>query len=640
MLKIATLGFGILILCTTFCFSQITESEVQQEGILFARYPDSLKPSNPVEGLCIYNTDLDCLECYNGTQWRPMCSSEQASGFYINSPNSCGEIDENGISVVDIINATCSSMNFTCGTVTEAVLYELKVGTQPLQSDFNFVSTANINMLIDNYPTDGTTFWITVDFLNAANELIGQTICSFTSQSSNNGGGGMPLGNGTDYAQIAANAEDWMCLVTANEYLAEFLRQNPDVSFWDQDHTAQSIVAIAEPAIAGTIVNLTPSGGDDTQLIENAISQAGQGGVVDGGGATFLINDPRIDEAGVTLRNMTFKPSVNSAYRAILVAAPDVTFLRVHLDFENKAYRIGIEVVHTGDRFAFVESSVRNLYNNSNSFGVMLRLYEGTDDVYIVNNEFVHGIAVSDPDENSSIRGIWVASSNIGVNPKGGIIASNYFENLQAQGRGDDADAFVAQGFDVDNQYQLGFRLAFMANVGMNAGKRIIKAQSGGIDAHSNVNHWKDLNGELGVRVTRCHYDSHGVSNLRWTNNLAITDNTNPVSESFFMQIQTHTFPGDLEADNIELHCNKYIHNDDTRDTRSSYGFVVMDFNSGTNGFEWPMMSNIRDNVIEGSGTMRYIWWFKFGNDPFGTQFDHLQNQISIDYEDGLYRPN
>ena len=315
MLKIPALAFGILILFTSICFAQISESEVLADGILFARYSDSAKPANPEEGLCIYNIDINCLECYDGIAWQPMCSSTQASGFYINSPNSCGQIDENGISVNDVISATCSSINFTCGTVADAVLYEVKVGSQPLLSDYNLVSAANTNILIDNYPTDGTNFWITVDFLNAANELIGQTICSFTSQSSNNGGG---PGVGTDYAQIAADAPDWMCLETANEYLAEFLRQNPDVSYWDQDHAAQSIVAMGEPAIAVATVNITPSGGDDTQLIENAISQAGQGGVVDGGGATFLINDPRIDEAGVTLRNMTFKPSVNTAYLSLI----------------------------------------------------------------------------------------------------------------------------------------------------------------------------------------------------------------------------------------------------------------------------------------------------------------------------------
>ena len=155
----------------------------------------------------------------------------------------------------------------------------------------------------------------------------------------------------------------------------------------------------------------------------------------------------------------------------------------------------------------------------------MLRLYEGTDDVYIVNNEFIHSIGGANG--STSIRGIRVASANIGVVPKGGIIASNLFEDFQAAATDNHADAIVFQGFDLDNQYQMGFRMAVMANVGINSGKSLIKAQAGGVDAHSNVNHWRDLNGELGVRVTLAHFTNDGVSNCRWTNNLGITDESN-----------------------------------------------------------------------------------------------------------------
>ena len=639
MSKIILIVSTILLLSPVFSFAQITESEVLSEGVLFARYTDATKPTDPEEGLCIYNTDVKCLECFDGSQWESMCSSEQASGFYINSPNSCGQIDENGISVIDVINATCSSINFTCNTLADAVLYEIKVGSQPLQSDFNLISTANINFQINGYPTDGSTFWITVNMLNAANELIGQTTCSFTSQSSNNGGGGTPPGNGTDYAQIAANAEDWMCLETANEYLAEFLRQNPNVNYWNQDHAAQSIVAIGDPAITGSTININPTGGNDTGLIGTAIGQAGSGGVVDGGGAIFLINNLNINQAGVTLRNMILKPSVSSGTRAVILSSPDVTFLRVDLDLENKQYSIGIDVTNGADRFAFVESSIQNLFHGTSANGDMMRLSEGADDVYIVNNVFKHAIGISPPNSNLTVRGIRVGSTNVGVTPKGGIIASNLFEDLQATGTGDDADAVVCQGFDLNNQYQIGFRMAFMANVGINCGKRLLKLQSGGVDAHSNVNHWRDYTGELGERVTRCHYDNLGTSNTRWTNNLGITDQSNINSENFFMQMQTHRYSSDFNTENIVWSCNKYIHNDDTSSGRAPYAYFIVDFNDSANGFEWPSNSYIRDNIVEGTGTFRFVWWFKFGNDPFGMNFDHLQNQITTNYA-GLYRPN
>ncbi len=446
-----------------------------------------------------------------------------------------------------------------------------------------------------------------------------------------------PPGNGTTYADILANAPAWMCVQSANEYLAEFLRQNPDVSYWNQDHAGQLITPLAEPAITGTVVNISPSGNNHTQLIENAIAQAGQDGAVDGGGGIFLVNNLLVNEASLTLRNITLKPSVNAAYKCVTVAAPDVTFFQVSLDLENKPYQYGIDVNANADRFAMVESTITNLYNNSGGSGAMLRLSQSTDDVYIVNNEFIHGIGESPPNDNSLLRGI-VVNSSTRDDPKGGIIASNLFDDLQAEGKGDDADAMFFGNF-ASRQYQIGFRMAVLANEGVNAGKRLIKAQGGGVDAHSNVNHWKDLNGELGIRTTRCHYDNHGVSNTKWTNNLGISDYSNPNSEAFFMQIGNHLWSDNYFAEGIVFNCNKNIQNVVNTPTNvSSYGFVITDYSNGANSTPWPANSEIKNNVLEGTGKFRYIWWFRFGNDPLGTQFNYSGNQVSVNYDD-LHRP-
>lgn len=95
-------NFLILII---FCFyssssiAQISESEVLPEGILFARYPDSVKPANPVEGLCIYNTDLKTLECYDGTEWKSFCDCDDnpptsSNNVVFNCPPSSFVLDE------------------------------------------------------------------------------------------------------------------------------------------------------------------------------------------------------------------------------------------------------------------------------------------------------------------------------------------------------------------------------------------------------------------------------------------------------------------------------------------------------------------------------------------------------------------
>ena len=627
MQKSLILIISLLCLLSSICFSQIKEAELLPEGVLFPRFPDNLKPSSPQEGLCFYNTDLHRIECYDGQNWLPMSGSE-ANRFYLKAVDICGMLDATGISIADVILNTCTSLNFSCGSISDVVLYEVKLGTQALQSDIDQLVSSGDGTIINTYPGDGSLFWITVNLLDANNDIIGQAICSYTAQFSNSNG----LGS---YSDIETNAPDWACVLTANEYLAEFLRQNPDVNYWNQDHAGQMITPLNEPATNGTIVNITPTGSDDTQLIENAISQAGQAGAVDGGGGTFLIDNLIVNQTNFTLRNISFKPSANSAYKCITVASPDVSFFQVALDLENKPYQYGIDVNANADRFALVESTITNLYNNSDGSGAMLRLSQGTDDVYIVNNEFIHGIGTSSPDENSLCRGI-VVNSTTRYDPKGGIIASNLFEDFQAKGRGDDADAIFFGNF-TSRQYQIGFRMAVMANVGINAGKRLIKAQGGGVDAHSNMNHWKDYTGELGVRTTRCHYDNLSVSNTRWTNNLAITDHSNPNSEAFFMQIGTHQWSESYNTENIIFNCNKNIQNENTADGVASYGFVITDNSNGATSPPWPANSEIKNNVLEGPGTFKWIWWFRKASDYLGTQFNYSGNQISVNYE-GLHR--
>lgn len=610
-------------LLSSICFSQIKEAELLPEGVLFPRYPDNAKPASPQEGLCFYNTDLHIIECYDGQSWLPMSGSE-ASRFFLKAIDLCGTLDDTGISIANVILNTCTSLNFSCGTISDVVLYDVKIGSQAMLSDIDQLVSSGDGTIIDSYPGDGSLFWITVNLLDSNNDIIGQAICSYTAQFSSSNGPG-------SYTDIEANAPDWTCVLTANEYLGEFLRQNPNVSYWNQDHSAQLITPLNAPSIAGTVINVTPSGSDDTQLIEDAISQAGQDGAVDGGGATFLIDNLIVNQANFTLRNISFKPSVNSAYKLITVASPDVTFFQITCDGENKPYQYVIDVNANADRFALVESTITNLFNNSDGSGAMLRLSQSTDDVYIVNNEFIHGIGVSSPDENSLLRGI-VVNSTTRDDPKNGIIASNLFEDLQAEGRGDDADAMFFGNF-ASRQYQIGFRMRVLANVGINAGKRLIKAQGGGVDAHSNLNHWKDYLGELGVRTTRCHYDNHGVSNTRWTNNLGISDHSNPNSEAFFMQMGNHLWSESYNTENIIFNCNKNIQNEDTADGVVSYGFVITDYSDGGATPPWPANSEIKNNVLEGPGTFKYIWWFRKASDYLGTLFDYSGNQITVNYE-------
>ncbi len=52
-------------------YSQTLESEINPDGIIYPRFDTNQRDMilSPVEGQCIYNTDFDRIECYNGSGW-------------------------------------------------------------------------------------------------------------------------------------------------------------------------------------------------------------------------------------------------------------------------------------------------------------------------------------------------------------------------------------------------------------------------------------------------------------------------------------------------------------------------------------------------------------------------------------------
>ena len=466
-------------------------------------------------------------------------------------------------------------------------------------------------------------------------------------------------GSSFSYASIAANAPQTSCLNTDNEYLAEFLRQNTDIAYWEQDAVGSSITMLAAPQDSdyAEVVNISPSGGDDTQLILSALSDLPEGGVLDGTNQVFRVISATLsgqNAAGKTIRNMQIIPNSTGNTTVFTVTASDVTFLNVHIDGQNSSILYGWSVRADADRFSLVNSSVKDVIYTGTSTAAALRIYNGTDHIYVVNNSFRNLIADNPAPATARMRAILISGNSVdGQNSKGGITASNIFENLQSNGQGDDADAFVVQGFGDDqntsNTFQPDDRHLFLANVGIDCGKRLVKAQTGGVDVHSNSNHWATGSGPLGTRVTRGHYIFHGGSYHRVTNNLAISDFLNPGSESFFVQIQTHRYPGEAyeSTDNV-VNCNSYTHNASTDNGESSYAFMVYDI-AWSGSVVWPKNSEMRNNHVDGNGELRYHYWFRIGNngnapndpgDPMGMQFNHANNTISVPFSVGEFRPD
>ena len=455
----------------------------------------------------------------------------------------------------------------------------------------------------------------------------------------------------TSYASIEANATGFSGLSTDDEYLAEFLRQNPDVAYWEQG--AEFIRAVDGPQDSdySEIVDIDPSGGDDTQAFVNALNNLADGGALDGGNQIFRVNSANLTAAistGKTIRNMRVRPDAGGII--FTVSGADVSFLNVQIQARNRSIQHAWFVNPSADRFTLINSSVKDVLYTGTQTASMVRIRNGADDICIVNNFFQNLIADNPAPARARMRAVLISGPPVnGQNSSGGITASNVFRNLQSNGQGDDADAFVVQGLrdntNTTNTFQPNNRHLFIANRGIDCGKRLFKAQSGGIDVHSNFNHWKTQTGPLGTRVTRDHFAFLGGSYHRISNNRAISDFVNPNSESFFIQFQTHRLVGQsFDSTDIQVNFNRYTHNTSTNNGESSYAFQVYDFDF--NGqVAWPNNSELKNNQVDGSGQLRFHYWFRINNlgnnpgDPMGLQFDLENNSISVPFSQAEFRP-
>jgi|GEM_PF-4448666 len=488
---------------------------------------------------------------------------------------------------------------------------------------------------------------ISISLLNISGAASGATQASLTLIDDDDSS--VPDGC-VSFSQIRQNAPVEYCLATTDEHLGEFLRQRPDVSWWNIDEQNSCISQIEEPSCARTI-DVSPTGGTDNAVLLAAIQQAGSGGCVDGGGQNFRINPLVIKTRGVTLKDMNLKAEVSSSV-LIDVRATDVSFIRAPVDLDNRSANTGVEINATAHRFAMVEGGVSNQKGHANGRAAghaLVALNAGVNDVYIVNNEFKNSVATTSDDRfNSTVRGIhYNGVSGKGNRPSPGVIASNLFQNLQAtRMTSQDADAFVIQGWESrdanggpEDQIRMTFTepVKFLANTGIDAGKRMAKIQAGSMLAHGNFTHFKTANGDIGRRKTATVYALHGVSNNSVTNNSVIADEVYPGGWTMFSIEMTHYFyQPQHRNDNNTLSCNVFEYN--SRDTSTGgYFYRQIDFcDDGTTS--WSTNSKVTDNHIRGAGIMDSIYWFQGGSDDYGAQFDHSGNTVNMETTFGEYR--
>ena len=207
---------------------------------------------------------------------------------------------------------------------------------------------------------------------------------------------------------------------------------------------------------------------------------------------------------------------------------------------------------------------------------------------------------------------------------------------MQAASVGGNADGFVVQGFFGNNQFAKS--VLFIANSGVDSGKRFVKLQSGGVEMYGNHSWWKTPAGKMGFRKTRGHFGIQYVSNVKMKNNTARTDFSGDGAESHFVLIGNHFWPGEFEVVNNSVTHNHYIFNEQPSENRKSHVFIILDYD-GDEFVGWPLSSAVSNNVISGDGVINYGYWFRNGDvivaspDPFGLSFEHENNTFLIELE-------
>ena len=417
----------------------------------------------------------------------------------------------------------------------------------------------------------------------------------------------------------ASKTESTFRLSSSDEYLAEFLKQNEEVCFWEVDEEAKTIVALPEPECAAT-VEVSPSGSDDSQMIVDSAKDIGPGGCVDGGGATFKVDSMKIMTSDVVFKNIKMVPAKQKGGYLVAEHGTDITWIDSPIDFLGRNFQFGHVVEDGAHRTTIVRSGTYNAWQEGQGTLAGIRV-RAADDFNATCNTFKDLISVDYP-----VRGVWYADKD---SVGGGIIANNTFENLQATNKAEDSDAICFQG--IENR-QFTSPMKVLSNVGIDMGKRFIKLQAGNTLIHGNDMSWRTAKGPLGSRRYSVMYSVQGVSNNLITNNIA------RIEESGYKSFQGYLFNvwNQVFGDNV---ANVHIdHNRIVRDTDISTAGADIAF--------WFRGSQLKskdisfsNNLIEGKGTFNFIYWFANGESDKGETIAHEDNIVTVGYS-GLHRKN
>lgn len=408
-----------------------------------------------------------------------------------------------------------------------------------------------------------------------------------------------PLVGWVAFEAIETASPPEFCHTNDTEYLAEFLRQNPETCYWEIDTAGRRIRSVDVPVWTGPVIQVTT----DTQVTE-ALTNGVEGTCYDGGGGTYTIPlNTGVFASGCQFRNMTLLPPSSTATFFVRVNAPDVSFLDVVVDCQGGTHIVGVDVNAEG--FSFVRSTVKNMRQTGTQTIRAVRLNAG--DSYIACSKFQNIVTAN----GGAARGIgW----GVFTGP-GGVVANCDFDDIQeiitAEHNAGDGDGMVVARGTVFTTTNL-----ILANRGVNFGKRLVKLQNGNCLVLSNWGHWKDRIGPDGYRK-KSALVAHQIGNdVTVRNNYLVSDYATDFEQTHGYILSTGF--GSVTQDNIHCDCNVYeVNHGPVENGGIDYGIVMLNWSNHSPPY--PTNSSMLDNVIKGPGVLDYIYWDRDtpGSDDF-----------------------
>jgi len=591
--------FIISLSLSQIAFSQGEKMEI--EGALILSNSEDPTP----EAGTIRWTGQD-FEGFDGTQWKSLTncySNPQSSDAIITCPSNF-TLDNCNLTVNwSHINPTSTTVNYDLrlsisGSPTAvdpgpSVIYPASSNT------VNWCSALGISSGMGSIDIE-LLYWYDGD----TNAQLSAGTCTVNYDLST------PSGSGSTFSQIEATSDlPNFCNQSDDEYIAEYLYQNPNVYYWSVQTLAngeKQVTDLPVPIPPASAIQLpAPSGGDDTAALESVINGNGTNKAYVGSG-TYKVNQLDINISGTTIYNMPVTPA-SGAGELIHLNADDIRLIDCPQDFQNQGSTyLGVRAYYA-DRFHLIRSGAMNMYHTGSSSGGGVLIRECAD-FHVAGGIYKNLFNLTNGSSTCRANAFWIAG---GAWTDGGYFVNNIVENLQSGGQGKDAEVLTVQS----NSTHLK-QINVFANRCIDAGKRLIKAQAdGGITTLSNYYEWKTnstsaIGNRTRLAVIAVHFNMGDI--IVRNNRIVVNGNRN---WSYIMNVASTNQSGT----NIHFDCNSIEINNPWNG--ASYDQVVLvgrSLNSGSSGSD-SSQENINcsmdDNTIFGTGGVNYHYWFGDGYD-------------------------